>query len=439
MSDPGSMNLLWIDGRNPPLLIDNVAADFVSCIIDESWRAHDLGNTEDGVSIFVRTNVVDSMYAKYGGKRLFTKKPAVTRQTIAEDLDRIFGILMRVGSGDCPVPISDGMLEIRYDRMKAPARMDLAVTYRCNLLCKKCYNENRGVKRELTTVEWLNVFRKLFDEIGVPQIVFTGGEPLLRTDIVKLIDSAQQFVTGLVSNGTMLAENAGALVDASLDYAQVTIESHDAAVHNRMTEVSGAWEKTVAGIREALRVGLSVSTNTTIMSVNADFPRTVRFLVEELGVRNVGCNELICSGKGTGCRIESGLPDTQIAEILQEAAAVAEGAGAAFQWYSPTCYHKGVNPIELGFGPKACSAAQFNMTVEPDGSVIPCQSYASKPLGNILKDSWDSIWNHETSEYLRSGAYKSPECGGCTFESVCRGGCPLDVSERINNSRKKGG
>ena len=51
-------------------------------------------------------------------------------------------------------------------------------------------------------------------------------------------------------------------------------------------------------------------------------------------------------------------------------------------------------PLEFGFGAKACSAAQYNMTVEPDGSVIPCQSWFKEKLGNILKDPWPAIWNH---------------------------------------------
>ena len=114
---------------------------------------------------------------------------------------------------------------------------------------------------------------------------------------------------------------------------------------------------------------------------------------------------------------------------MRRALEMADKVGIRLEWYSPTCY-KQFNPIEFGFGVKACSAAQYNMTIEPDGSVIPCQSWLKEKVGNILKDSWQSIWNHPVCVGFREKAYLKDreECQGCEYLTQCYGGCPLEYS-----------
>jgi radical SAM protein with 4Fe4S-binding SPASM domain len=70
------------------------------------------------------------------------------------------------------------------------------------------------------------------------------------------------------------------------------------------------------------------------------------------------------------------------------------------------------------------------MTVEPDGSVIPCQSWFKEKLGNILKDPWSDIWNHPVAAGFRDKAYLKgrKECEECEYLQQCYGGCPLEYS-----------
>jgi radical SAM protein with 4Fe4S-binding SPASM domain len=75
-------------------------------------------------------------------------------------------------------------------------------------------------------------------------------------------------------------------------------------------------------------------------------------------------------------------------------------------------------------GVKGCSAALYNMCVEPDGSVIPCQSYY-QTLGSLLSDPWESIWNHELAIRLRERRNLPGKCLGCSLLPECGGGCPL--------------
>jgi len=430
--DPTEDDYLWIDGRQPPIVLDRTAAEFVSHLIDAMWLYQ---QGEGDGSPAVIEHVVGKMAEKYSRGSVPWRK-RVGRETIAADLNRIFGTLMGIATGACPAKAGLDARELRYGRWSAPARMDLALTYRCNLACSKCYVGDRKVGRELGTAEWVKIFEALW-KAGVPQVVFTGGEPTLRDDIVELVGEADEFVTGLVTNGTRLAGLAERLRDASLDYAQVTIESFDPAIHDRITCTEGSHAETLAGIRKALDLGMQVVTNTTLTKANAaSFVETIRRL-HGLGIGNVACNTLICSGHGVEHKKQHGLDDGELRALLAAGCEEADKLGISFQWYSPTCYHEGVNPIELGLGIKTCSAAAHNMTVQQDGTVLPCQSWPDV-VGDILRDDWAAIWNHPACVKLREHQFKKETCRECEYEYSCGGGCPLDDSPRSGRRPEEG-
>jgi len=243
------------------------------------------------------------------------------------------------------------------------------------------------------------------------------------------VNHAQQFVTGLITNGRKLAALAPELHRVSLDYVQVSLESHLPEVHDRMVGVNGAWQETCDGIRGAIASGLEVITNTTLTRDNiALFPDLMK-TGPSLGLKIMACNTIICSGRGACSKQNSEVPLTEFKSAISRAVEAANKAGIRLEWYSPTCY-KQFNPLEFGFGPKSCSAAQYNMTIEPDGSVIPCQSWLKEKVGNILTDPWSNIWNHPVSTGFREKAYlkDKKECAGCEYLNQCYGGCPLEYS-----------
>jgi len=116
--------------------------------------------------------------------------------------------------------------------------------------------------------------------------------------------------------------------------------------------------------------------------------------------------------------------------LLEIARTKTEMRGQRLIWYTPTEYC-GFDPMSLDLGVKGCTAALYNMCVEPDGSVLPCQSYY-QPLGNLLTDDWDSIWNHKLSVRLRERQELPKKCSGCAVVSECGGGCPLQFEEPIS-------
>jgi radical SAM protein with 4Fe4S-binding SPASM domain len=410
----GNPSMLWINGQDL-LLLNETAARFIEAYIDVMRQHRE--TVDSGV---FKQEIVKHMQKSY---------PRVPADVLIRDFDNIYGKLIEVSKGACPLEEMD--LETQETDPKqwtAPPRADLALTYSCNNNCYFCYTGGPRKVNELSTKDWKKIIAKLWDS-GIPQIVFTGGEPTLRPDLVELIEHSQEFVTGLVTNGRKLPALAAALNKASLDYVQISWESHLPDVHDRMVGVKGAWQETRDGIEASLKNNLSVITNTTLTKDNLVlFPDQIR-AGAALGLKMMACNTLICSGRGTCSKQEAGLTMEELKSVLSKAVDAANSIGVKLEWYTPTCY-KQFNPMEFGFGVKACSAAQYNLTIEPDGAVIPCQSWFKDRLGNILRDKWEDIWNNPVAKGFRNKEYLKgrKECEECEFLYQCYGGCPLEYS-----------
>jgi radical SAM protein with 4Fe4S-binding SPASM domain len=132
-------------------------------------------------------------------------------------------------------------------------------------------------------------------------------------------------------------------------------------------------------------------------------------------------NALIYSGKGL--KVGTGLLESQLPPLLELAREKTDFYKQRLIWYTPTQYCQ-FDPTQLELGIKGCTAALYNMCIEPDGGVIPCQSYYHQ-VGRILEDHWESIWNHEIAVSLRERKYVKGECQDCLILPECGGGCPL--------------
>jgi len=372
------------------------------------------------------------------------KQFKVSRKQARQDYTAIKEQLEELIHPDGACLIHDMNLEILAPfsmQPESPYRMDLALTYRCNNDCAHCYNlEHPGPnpstngRSELSTENWKKVLDKCW-QLNIPHIIFTGGEPTLRSDLLELIAYAESIgqITGLNTNARRLSDKGfvDGLVKAGLDHVQITLESHNEEVHDRMVAAKGAFRQTVRGIQNVLDSSLYVMTNTTMLRTNIDtIPGTLDFLAE-LGVPTVGLNALIHSGRGA--TVGNGLPEAELIPVLETAKEKTSKAGQKLIWYTPTQYCN-LDPMALDLGIKGCTAALYNMCIEPDGAVLPCQSYY-KPLGNILVDDWDSIWNHTLSKRLRNREGLPEKCDQCLLLKECGGGCPLQFDD-IEESNK---
>lgn len=327
--------------------------------------------------------------------------------------------------GACPICEMDLETTAPFSaRPSAPYRMDLAITYRCNNNCSHCYNARPRSMPSLPLEDWKRVIERVWD-LRIPHIVFTGGEPTLHPNLPEMVAYAESLgvITGLNTNGRKLADPSflDSLVKAGLDHVQITLESHDPDIHDRMVAVPGAWEETVAGIRNVMKSRLYIMTNTTLLTHNSPMIEETLYFLGELGIPTVGLNALIYSGKGK--EVGTGLREEALPSLLEMAREITDRQGQRLIWYTPTQYCH-FNPIQLNLGVKGCTAALYNMCVEPNGDVIPCQSYYES-LGNILEKPWQEIWEHPLALRLRNRTDIPEGCRTCDFLPECGGGCPL--------------
>ncbi|MGE5654378.1 MAG: radical SAM/SPASM domain-containing protein [Bacillota bacterium] len=391
---------------NAILYLDKIATDYVRFFIEALNKPPILGGVENAVVRRVRRHY------------------RVSAQDALKDWRQLHDQFMAVAEG-VVCPFSDlavNRVEPYSKEPVAPYRLDLALTYRCNNNCGHCYVGGSKEMPELTTDQWKEIITKAV-EFGIPQLVFTGGESILRPDLPELLSHAEKLgvITGLITNGRALtAAKVKELADAGLDYLQITLESDDATIHDEMVGIKGAWQETVDGIKNALP-HIYITTNSTITQQNKDrILPTIDFL-HSIGVKKFGINAVIRAGRGTET---AGVDPEELKEILTKVMDKTIANAQEFVWYTPTCYQQ-LNPVSMGLGIKSCSAARITLAVEPDGNVMPCQSYFQS-MGNALTDDFVRIWQHPLGVKLRNHELAQPNCQHCDQFSLCGGGCPLE-------------
>lgn len=346
------------------------------------------------------------------------------------DLGYIHRIIVALANGEWPEELKgmEPMSLTEYaPHMLGPIRMDLAVmpttldgVWSCNNSCLGCYAmTGEGMKVDskdlLTLVEWKEVLDILWNQAGVSQVSFTGGEPTGRKDLVELIAMAREFITRLNTNGRKLADLAYCeeLVKAELDVVQVTVYSHDDFVHNTLVGAKGALAETLQGIKNALMAKLEVSVNIPLVDLNVrGLAETVTYLNEELGVRYFSCSGMLPAGGATKLIANGRIASQDILfRELKRAKAKAAELNIELEFTSPGT----LSPEqykELGIDYPVCGACLGNMSVSPTGNVWPCQSWVhdAAGLGNILTTPWKDIWESPKCVEIRKRAADKPEC-----------------------------
>ena len=163
----------------------------------------------------------------------------------------------------------DAIPTLRDERGRHYTYLRLSVTDRCDLACAYCMpptgEEDHAMRRELLTFEEAARIVSVFAAAGIRRVRLTGGEPLVRKDIVRLVDliyrrtEVEQLV--MTTNATRLAELARPLRDAGLSGVNVSIDSLDAERFTQITR-GGQLGQVLAGIHAALDVGFEVKLNT---------------------------------------------------------------------------------------------------------------------------------------------------------------------------------
>ena len=352
----------------------------------------------------------------------FGPVPIISKKKLRADAETMLLTFTQMAYGE---PVTAEVQPIRIgdyaDHMSAPHRMDVMVSamvkegaWHCNQKCVHCYAAGQTLsdEGELSTDEWKAVLDRC-RAVGIPQITFTGGEPTMRPDLPELVAHGKWFVTRVNTNGIRLTPDyCEQLRKAELDSMQITFYSADPAVHNSLVGAARHAD-TVEGIKNALAAGIPLSINTPLCRLNRDYVATLEYL-HSLGIIYVTCSGLITTGNAATPESEAlQLTGEELEEILRAAAKYCAENGMEIAFTSPGWIPAGVMD-ELNLPSPTCGACLSNMAITPGGNVVPCQSWLSeKPLGNMLRDDWETIWT-------------SPECTGCrNFSAEMSGLCPL--------------
>lgn len=326
----------------------------------------------------------------------------------------------------------------------APFLIVWDVTYACNLRCKHCYaNAGKPLTDELTTEEALKVVDTL-EEAGVTALAFSGGEPLVRKDIFKLIDRAKDYEmhVSIATNGTLLTkENVKKLKEHGLDFIQISLDGTK-DTHEVFRGIPGIYERTVEGIKNAVESGIITCISMTATKLNyKDVPK-VMDLAEELGVNYFMLYNFIPTGRGT---FEIDLTAEEREELLEmlwkklndESTKVSFLSTAPYyarialqhkKYYLATHFYDvrlegRLTALADFIG--GCGAGRFYMALKPNGDMQPCVFFPLK-LGSIKEfkngDEFLEFWRtNEVLEKLRDKD-KLEVCGDCNYKYVC-GGC----------------
>ena len=310
------------------------------------------------------------------------------------------------------------------------------LTYQCPLHCPYCSNPVRvGKNGELATDDWQRVIREAA-ELGVLQIGFSGGEPLVRKDLPELIRAGRdaRLYTNLITSGVGLDENcARELYHAGLDSVQLSFQSDTSDLADEIAGARG-YERKIEAAANIRAAGISLSLNFVIHRRNIDRLAQMIDLTEKLEADRVELANAQFYGWAFLNRAAL-LPTRKQVERAREIATVAKQrlAGKVDIFYVlPDYYETRPKPCLNGWG-------QRYLTVNPMGDVLPCPTASSAipdmRFENVRARSLDWIWRESESFNCFRGTEWMPEpCRSCPQNEIDFGGCRCQASLLTGNA-----
>ena len=331
-------------------------------------------------------------------------------------------------------------------KLCAPFLIVWNFTNACNLRCKHCY-QNAGPKplpNELTFEEKLNVLNQL-DEMEIPSIAFSGGEPTIHPDFIPIVKEASRrgIYTAVATNGLAFASESftDKALKAGLNYVEVSLDSTDPKVHDEFRGVKGAWELAVKGIKNVVKHGgASTGIAMTLTKLNKDQIGDMVRLAEELGVTRVIFFNFIPTGRGKENVALDLTPEEReeaLRWIYQESRRSSVQVVSTAPQLARVSWQmsQGEDVLPTHFSiPRSqtlrslaefiggCGAGRIYAAIQPDGKVTPCV-FMPITVGDLRKQTFKDIWeNSEVMLKLRNKDLIKPPCGECPYRYVC-GGC----------------
>lgn len=299
-------------------------------------------------------------------------------------------------------------------------------TAACNLRCAHCRVET-GEEASGDEMSYDQACSLLSDiaSFATPVIVLSGGEPLVRRDIIDIsrFGSDLGLRMALATNGTLVtAEIAGDLKGAGVVQASVSIDGADAAVHDAFRRVPGSFDQALSGIRLLKEAGIAVQINTTVARHNLHQLSDVL----QLAVAQRACALHLFLLVPTGCGREMEEGDMISPEEYEEVLAwLAESSRTASISVRATCaphYQRIIRQQGQRASTAGCLAGESVCFVSRTGDVYPC-GYLPLKAGNVVEEPLSRIWaSSELLKSVRDPKLLKGKCAVCEFAVVC-GGC----------------
>jgi PqqA peptide cyclase len=309
--------------------------------------------------------------------------------------------------------------------VEPPYSLLAELTHRCPLHCPYCSNpiEMTLEAMELTNEDWCRVLSEAAD-LGVVEVHFSGGEPLLRDDLELLIRHANslEMYTNLITSGIGLTtERTARLREAGIANVQVSFQAGEA---NLSDAIGGykAFEKKREAAIAVKKAGLHLTLNVVLHRMNLDYLSEIIKLAEEMGAERL---ELANTQYYNWALLnrERLLPSWDQIEHARE---IYEAAKARLEkkmeiiWVIPDYYAATPKPCMGGWG-------SIGLTVAPNGSVLPCPTAGMIEglfFEDVRKSSLKDIWyDSESFTLFRGEAWMPEPCLSCDMRHQDGGGC----------------
>ena len=318
-----------------------------------------------------------------------------------------------------------------------PMAMLAELTHRCPLSCPYCSNplELEQRSRELTTEQWLRVFREAAD-LGVLQLHLSGGEPATRRDLVDLVKGARKagLYTNLITSGIGLTRARLDELDAAgLDHIQLSLQGMDAETADRIGGYRGGFDRKMQVAGWIKEIGFPLTLNCVLHRQNLhQLPRAIEMAVE-MGARRI--EVAIVQFYGWAMLNRHALMPTR--EQAREAEMIVAEArerlkGTLVIDFVPADYH--------GDYPKRCMNGwgSVGLNITPEGTVLPChaaQTIKHLEFWSVSDRSLAEVWYDSPAfnayrgtdwmkEPCRSCEHKLKDLGGCRCQALAISGDP---------------
>jgi pyrroloquinoline quinone biosynthesis protein E len=308
--------------------------------------------------------------------------------------------------------------------MDRPFGLLAELTYGCPLHCPYCSNplELAAYRDELTTGEWQRVLAEA-RELGVLQLHLSGGEPLLRRDLPEIVHGASELglYTNLITSALGLtSRRAEQLRAAGLDHVQISIQADDPALSDRIAGTP-SFDRKLAAARLVKELGWPLTLNVVLHRHNIDRMAGILHLAEELGADRLELANTQYYGWALRNRDQL-LPSRA---QLERAEVVVRAARERLKGRMEVIY---VLPDYYGRYPKPCMGGwgRRQLTVVPDGDVLPCPTAQTLPLPrpSVREHSLAWIWEESPLfQRFRGTDWMPLPCRSCDRREVDFGGC----------------